>query len=115
MTPTPPLWLDLITAFLVVLGGFAALVGTIGLLRLKSFFQRIHAPTMGATLGTWCFALATVAQVTFVRGQLFVHALLIPLFIALTAPITTIFLTRAVMFRENRPGVEGLPDRPASE
>jgi multicomponent K+:H+ antiporter subunit G len=99
MSTIPP-WMDLIAAFLVVLGGIAALVGSIGVLRLGSFFQRVHAPTLTATLGTWCFAFATVAQVSFARGQLFVHALLIPIFIALTAPVTTLFLTRAALFRE---------------
>jgi multicomponent K+:H+ antiporter subunit G len=100
MTATTPLWVDALTALLVVLGGLAALIGSFGVLRLGSFFQRVHAPTLGATLGTWGFALATAAQISFVRGQLFVHALLIGVFIALTSPISTIFLTRAALFRE---------------
>jgi multicomponent K+:H+ antiporter subunit G len=33
-----------------------------------------------------------------------VHALLIALFIALTAPITTVFLMRAALFRERLAG-----------
>ena len=109
MTATVPLWVDVLTALLVVLGGLAALVGSLGVLRLGTFFQRAHAPTLGATLGTWCFALATVAQVSFVRGQVFVHALLIAGFIALTAPVTTIFLMRAAIFREGLPGSGGAP------
>jgi multicomponent K+:H+ antiporter subunit G len=100
VTTAAPFWVDALTAVLLVLGGLAALIGALGLLRLGSFWQRVHAPTLGATLGTWCFALATAAQVSFARGQPFVHALLIPLFIALTAPISTIFLTRATIFRE---------------
>ena len=112
MTATVPLWVDVLTALLVVLGGLAALVGSLGVLRLDTFFQRAHAPTLGATLATWCFALATAAQVSFVRGQLFVHALLIAGFIALTAPITTIFLMRAAIFREGLPGADGAPRPP---
>jgi multicomponent K+:H+ antiporter subunit G len=104
MTIDVPLWVEALTALLVVLGSVAALIGALGLLRLGSFFQRAHAPTLGATLGTWCFALATALQVSFVAGQVFVHALLIALFIALTAPITTIFLMRAAVFRERLSG-----------
>jgi multicomponent K+:H+ antiporter subunit G len=100
VTPNAPLWIDALTAVFLVVGGVAALVGSFGLLRLHTFFQRVHAPTLGATVGTWCFVLATAVQVSFVRGQPFVHALLIAVFIALTAPITTIFLTRAAIFRE---------------
>ncbi len=109
MTPDPAFWMEAVTAFLVVAGGLAALVGSFGVLRLGTFFQRAHAPALGATLGTWCFALATVVQMSAVRGQLFVHALLIAVFIALTAPVTTIFLMRAAIFRER---LSGAPDAP---
>jgi multicomponent K+:H+ antiporter subunit G len=110
VTAMVPLWVDALTALLVVLGGLAALVGSLGLLRLGSFFQRAHAPTLGATLGTWSFALATAVQLSFVREQPFLHALLIPVFIALTAPITTIFLMRAAAFRERGAGSREVPE-----
>jgi multicomponent K+:H+ antiporter subunit G len=106
---TSPALVDAATALLVVVGGLAALIGSLGVLRLGSFFQRVHASTLGATLGTWCLALATLVQVSFARGQLFVHAALIAVFIALTAPITTIFLMRAAIFRERLRGAEGIP------
>jgi multicomponent K+:H+ antiporter subunit G len=109
MTATPPFWADALTALLVVVGGLAALVGSFGVLELGSFFQRAHAPTLGATLGTWCFALATATQVSFVQGSVFVHALLIAGFIALTAPVTTVFLMRAAIFRERVAGTAGIP------
>ena len=100
MTATIPPWVDALTAAFLVVGGLAALIGSFGVLRLGTFFQRVHAPTLGATLGTWCFVLATIAQVSFQSGQPSVHAVLIAVFIALTAPITTIFLLRAAIFRE---------------
>ena len=78
----------------------------------SGFFQRVHAPTLGATLGAWCPALATVAQGSFVYGQPFVHALLISVFIALTSATTTIFLLRAAIFRERLSGSEDVPANP---
>ena len=69
MNAPAPLWVDALTALLVVVGALAALIGSFGLLRLKSFFQRVHAPTLGATVGTWCLTLATVVQVSFVPGS----------------------------------------------
>lgn len=101
-----PLWVDALTALLVVVGALAALLGSLGVLSLKSFFQRVHAPTMGATLGTWGFTLATAVQISFERGQFYLHALLIAVFIALTAPVTTIFLMRAAVFRGRMRGEE---------
>lgn len=106
MSVTLPLWVDVATAVLVVAGAVAALIGSIGLLRLRSFFQRVHSPTLGYTVGTWSLTLATALQLSFVREQVFVHALLIAVFGALTAPVTTIFLMRAALFRRRVGGRE---------
>jgi multicomponent K+:H+ antiporter subunit G len=104
-----PLWVDLATAILVVAGAVAALVGSIGLVRLRSFFERVHAPTLGYTSGTWSLTLATALQLSFVRDQLYLHALVITAFTALTAPVTTIFLMRAALFRRRVDGREVPP------
>jgi multicomponent K+:H+ antiporter subunit G len=92
-------WVDAVTALLLLIGAVAALIGSFGLLRLRSFFQRVHAPALGATVGVWGLTLATVLQTSFVVGQPYVHAVLIAAFVALTAPVTTVFLMRAALFR----------------
>ncbi len=69
-----------------------------------TFFQRIHAPTLGATLGVWCMTAATIAFFSVQGDSLFLHAVLIALFVALTTPVTTIFLMRAALFRERQKG-----------
>jgi multicomponent K+:H+ antiporter subunit G len=107
VSPTP-LWVDAVTAGVVMAGAGAALVGSFGLLRLDSFFRRVHAPTLAATLGTWSLTLATALQVSFARERVFVHALPIAVFVALTAPVTTVFLMRAALFRR-RVGGRGAP------
>jgi multicomponent K+:H+ antiporter subunit G len=99
MNSTSPFWIDALTAGLVVIGALAALIGSFGLLRFRSFFQRVHTPTLGATVGTWAFTAATMSQVSFVAKQPYVHVLLIAVLIALTAPVTTVFLMRAAVFR----------------
>lgn len=106
MNTWAPAWVDALTALLVVVGALAALLGSFGVLRLKGFFQRVHAPTLGATLGTWGFTFATAVQASFERGQPYLHALLITVFIALTAPVTTVFMMRAAVFRARMRGEE---------
>jgi multicomponent K+:H+ antiporter subunit G len=96
---TPPLWVDALTAALVVAGAVTALIGSFGVLRVRTFFQRVHPPSLVATVGTWGVTLATVVHASFVTARPYLHALLIPVFIALTAPVTTVFLTRAALFR----------------
>ncbi|CAN5668658.1 monovalent cation/H(+) antiporter subunit G [soil metagenome] len=99
-----PLWAEIVTAVFVVVGAGFAAVGSFGLVRLPTFFRRIHAPTIGATLGVWCMTFATVVYFSVQGGNLFLHALLIAVFVALTAPVTTIFLMRAALFRERQKG-----------
>ena len=106
---TFPLWAELLISALVLAGSLLALVGSFGLATLRSFFQRIHAPTLVSTMGMWAITLATVLFFSLQGGQLYLHALLITLFIALTTPITTIFLMRAALFRERLSGRNTVP------
>jgi multicomponent K+:H+ antiporter subunit G len=108
MSGVPPV-VDALIAGLALAGALAALIGSYGLVSLRSFFQRVHAPTLGSTLGTWSLALATALQLSFLREQVFVHALLVPALIALTSPVSTIFLMRAATFRRRVAGQDVPP------
>jgi multicomponent K+:H+ antiporter subunit G len=102
MNTALPLWAEVLTAVFAVVGAAFAAIGSFGLVRLPNFFQRIHTPTLGATAGVWCITLATIVYFSVQGASLFLHALLITLFVALTAPVTTIFLMRATLFRERQ-------------
>ena len=104
-----PWWAETLVAVLVVTGAAVAAVGSFGLVRLPTFFRRIHAPTLGATLGVWAITAATVVYFSVQGFQLFLHAILITFFVALTAPVTTIFLMRAALFRERQHGNPKVP------
>ena len=105
---TLPLWLDISVSLLVLAGAVIALMGSLGLMRLKSYFERVHAPAIIATMACWCVMHATLLYFSVVTGSLFVHALLIALFVAITVPVTNIFLMRAALFRARRMG-ESVP------
>lgn len=115
MNTPSPFWVDAVTAILVVAGGLLALIGSFGLLRGRTFFQRIHPPSLVATGGTWGVTLATMLQSSFVTSRPYLHALLIPVFIALSAPITTVLLTRAALFRARHRGAADVPPAPPSK
>jgi len=110
-----PLWADIATAVLVVVGASFAAVGSFGLLRMPTFYRRIHAPTLGATLGVWSITLATIVFFSAQGFGLFLHAVLISFFVALTAPITTIFVMRAALFRDRRKPNAAAPVPPAAQ
>ena len=99
-----PLWAEIAVGALVLAGSIVALLGSMGLVRLKSYFERVHAPSIIATMGCWLIMWATFVFFTATGEGLALHALLIAVFIALTVPITTIFLMRAALFRARRAG-----------
>jgi multicomponent K+:H+ antiporter subunit G len=109
MSAPTPAWVDVLTAALVMIGGLAALMGSFGLLRLRSFFQRVHAPTLATTLATWSITLATLAQASFVTGHPYIHALLVVGFVAFTSPVTTVIMMRAAVFRGRLRGDPAVP------
>jgi multicomponent K+:H+ antiporter subunit G len=94
-----PAWAEVPAAILLVLGGLCTLVGSLGLLRLEQFFQRMHAPSMGNTLGTGCVLAASVLVSSALANRPIVHEILITVFIVITAPMTAILLMRAAVKR----------------
>jgi multicomponent K+:H+ antiporter subunit G len=96
---TLPAWIALPAAFLLVAGGLFTLIGSLGLLRLRDFYSRMHPPTMGATLGTGCVLVASMLVSSWLLHRPVIHELLIALFITMTAPVTAILLMRAARNR----------------
>lgn len=109
-----PVWAQWVVAILLLAGSLLALIGTIGLMRLSNFFQRIHAPTLGNTMGTWCTVLASMLFFSYLTGRPVVHELMIGLFIVITAPVTSILLVRAALGRDRRMR-RGSEDSPEGE
>ena len=103
-----PLWLQWLIAIFALLGAAVALLGSWGLLRLKTYYERVHAPAIIATMGCWLIMWATFVFFTATGQGLALHALLIAVFIAVTVPVTNIFLMRAALFRARRMG-EAVP------
>jgi len=106
---TLPVWAELIIAALLLCGAGVALLGSMGLLRLSHFFERVHAPAMISTLGCWCIVAAALLHSYVGTGTWAVHMVLIAIFMAITVPITTIFLMRAGLFRARQAGRKDIP------
>lgn len=91
---------SIIIAALLVLSGIAALVGCTGLLRLPTFFSRVHAPTLGNTLGIFAILVATILFASTTEHRLVVHPVLITVFLVITSPVTSILLVRSAIRRK---------------
>ena len=90
------IFLEYATSFFLLVGGFFALVGAIGLVRLPDFMMRLHGPTKATTLGVGGVLIASMLY--FIgSGRFSIHELLISVFLFLTAPVSALMLARAAM------------------
>lgn len=113
-----PAWAALLVALLLLLGTGLTLTGSLGLLRLGNFYQRVHAPTLGATLGAGCVLIASMVFFSILQTRPVVHEILIAVFVTVTTPITLMVLVRAAVSRDRlegnprEPGRRGVPNGP---
>jgi multicomponent K+:H+ antiporter subunit G len=102
-----PAWAAILAAILLLLGAGVTLIGSLGLLRLGTFYERVHAPTLGTTLGAACVASASMIAFTALQSRPVLHEILIILFVTFTTPVTLMILVRAAVFRDR---VEAAPE-----
>lgn len=102
--PDLPTWAAWLVAILVFTGAAVALTGSIGLLRFRSFYERVHPPTLAASLATLLICLASIIAFSVLRGRLSVHEVLIFLFVSMTTPVTFMLLGRAALYRDRSEG-----------
>ena len=95
-----PFWAALPVALLLLLGAGLGLAGSIGLLRLRSFYDRVHAPTLATTLGIGSILLASMLFFSVTQSRFVLHELLIVVFMVITTPVTLMLLTRAALHRD---------------
>ncbi len=92
--------IDLIVALLLVLGGAFTAIAGLGLLRLPDVLIRMHASTKAGTLGVGLIVIAVAVS----EGGVLVgtKAVLIILFLLLTAPVAAQLIGRAA-YRSGTP------------
>lgn len=108
-----PLWAAIAGSAFLLLGAGLVLLGTIGLVRLSTFYERMHAPTLGTSWGAAGMVMGSMIIFSASTGRLVVHEILIGVFVTLTTPVTLMLLGRSALFRdrsENNPNVPRAPE-----
>lgn len=106
-------WIEGSVAVLLVLGSLSCLAGAIALWRLPRPEQRLHAPTLMASLGGACLAVACTlwALDSGARGlPLLVYGLLL-----VTTPLSGQALMRAIERGRTRPAQDPTPASPHAD
>lgn len=99
-----PAWAAIPVALLLITGGSIIVVGALGLLRLPTFYQRIHGPAITVTLGTGFLLLASMLYFSVLRSRFVTHELIIAAFVLMTAPVVAMMIMRAAVYRDLRAG-----------
>lgn len=107
--PDLPGWAALLVALLVLSGAAFTLVGSLGLLRLKSFYERVHSPTLGTTFGVALIILGSMICFSVLQTRPLVHELVIAALVTLTTPVTLMLLVRAALYRDRTTGRAEVP------
>lgn len=104
-----PLWAAIVGSAFLLLGAGLALTGTVGLTRLPTFYDRIHAPTLGTSWGAAGMVIGSMVIFTAGSERLVLHEFLIGVFVTVTTPITLMMLGRAALYRDRSELNPGVP------
>lgn len=102
-------FIQIALSLLLLFGCFFILVGALGLVKLSTFFKRLHAPTKASTLGVGCVLASSVAYHIFLGEDPQPRELLITAFLFITAPISAHMMAKAALslMMEKRPSLPG--------
>ncbi|MGY4830431.1 monovalent cation/H(+) antiporter subunit G [Sphaerotilaceae bacterium SBD11-9] len=101
---TVSLLAEIAVALLLLASGVVVLLAALGLVRLPSFFVRMHAPALASSLASWIVTLASIVHFSARAGSVSLHVWLIIIVLSITGPVTTIVLARAALFRRRQEG-----------
>jgi len=104
-----PIWAAIPAAAFLLLGAGLTLLGTIGLVRLRTFYDRIHAPTLATSWGAGGMVMASMIIFTAASARPVFHEILIGIFVTVTTPVTLMMLGRATLYRDRMQRSPELP------
>ncbi len=104
-----PLIYAIPAAIFLLIGSTLTLLGTVGLVRLRSFYDRIHAPTLGTSWGTAGIMIASMILFSWQHERVVLHELVIGAFVMATTPVTLMLLGRAALHRDRAEKSPELP------
>ncbi|NLS17452.1 cation:proton antiporter [Rhizobium sp. P40RR-XXII] len=110
-----PLWAAIPVGGLLLIGAFLTLVGAIGFLKLGTFYERVHAPTLGTSGGIGAIMTASTIFFSISTRSLVIHELLIGVFVTVTTPVTFMLLARAALHRDRAEQNSNVPPKQSPE
>jgi multicomponent K+:H+ antiporter subunit G len=89
--------LEYFLSFLILTGALLTFIGSLGLVRLRDLYTRLHGPTKATTLGVGCLLIASSIYFSTYTENVSLHEVLITLFLFITAPVSAHLLAKAAL------------------
>ncbi|MBX3640379.1 MAG: Na+/H+ antiporter subunit G [Nitrosomonas sp.] len=89
--------LEYFLSFLILTGALLTFIGSLGLVRLKDLYTRLHGPTKATTLGVGSLLIASSIYFSTYTENISLHEVLITLFLFITAPVSAHLLAKAAL------------------
>ncbi|MDO5692690.1 MAG: Na+/H+ antiporter subunit G [Pseudomonadota bacterium] len=108
-TQALPFWIEVIVAILLLMSAALTLGASWGVVRMKTFAQRMHPPALAYVGAAWCVTFASITYFSAQSQGPQLHVWLIIILLSITVPVTTVLLARAALFRGRRIRHDDLP------
>jgi multicomponent K+:H+ antiporter subunit G len=89
--------LEILLGLLILVGAGFTLIGSLGLMRLRDFYSRLHAPTKATTLGVGSLLIASALFFSIQDDGISLHEVLVTLFLFITAPVGAHLMAKAAL------------------
>lgn len=89
--------LELFLSLLILVGAGFVFLGSLGLVRLRDFYSRLHSPTKATTLGVGSLLIASAVFFSHQDEGLSLHEILVTLFLFITAPVGAHLMAKAAL------------------
>lgn len=92
--------LEYLLSFLILFGAIFTFIGSLGLVKLKDFYTRLHGPTKATTLGVGSILIASAIYFSTRGTGISLHEILVTLLLFITAPVSAHMLAKAALHLE---------------
>lgn len=106
-----PLPAAIVIAIFLLIGSFLTLVGALGLVRMPTFYDRMHGPALISSWGAAGVLLASIFLFSITGTRVVVHEVFLGIMVMLTTPVTWVVLGRAALHRDRAEDSELLREK----
>ncbi|EJF87136.1 monovalent cation/H(+) antiporter subunit G [Bartonella rattimassiliensis] len=85
--------------FFLILGSGLTLIGMIGLVRLPTFYKRLHMLSLSTSWGAGSVLVASFLYSIFVDHHFVFHEFLLMIFLLVTIPVASMLVSQAAAYR----------------